>query len=778
MTQRQRLATISLQRLHIVLRGVVQGVGFRPFVYRLATELRLSGWVMNSAAGVELEVEGARSQLDRFVQRLPQELPTHATIHQMETSAIAPIGDTTFEIRASLHGKKRAIILPDLATCPECLREVLDPDNRRYRYPFTTCTHCGPRFSIVQTLPYDRPSTTMQGFRMCAQCQLEYDNPLDRRFHAQPNACPVCGPHLEGWSAHGAVLATHEAALQLAAKAIRQGNIVAVKGLGGFHLMADSRNGTAVQRLRQVKQRKAKPFALMYPSLNQIRAHCCVSAQEELLLRSPMAPIVLLQRRPHTADGPHEAVAPDNPNLGVMLPYTPLHHLLLEELGFPVVATSGNRADEPICTHEHEALERLGNLADLFLVHNRPIAHPIDDSIVRVMVGRVSVLRRARGYAPLPIPIPAATHHQPESQILAVGAHLKSAIAFSLKDRVFVSQHIGDLDTRPAVEALQHAIASFESLYELRPTAIACDAHPDYQSTRVAQALGQQLSIPVIPVQHHHAHILAAMAEHQLTGSVLGIAWDGSGYGLDGSIWGSEILHIRDLSVQRVAHLRPFPLLGGNAAIKEPRRSAIGLLYEVFGNDVFDRQDLAPIHACSIQELRIFRSMLNQGLNTPATSSMGRLFDAIASLTGLLQYTQFEGQAAMAIESAIAQPNSDTAYTFAMQSGPGAIDIMDWKPMVTQILEDMVLHIPISQIATKFHNTLVHLIVHMAQQIGEHRVVLSGGCFQNKYLLERTIQSLTAHGMEVHWPQTIPSNDGGIALGQIMAVLRMQPGGA
>jgi hydrogenase maturation protein HypF len=782
-------STISQQRLRIILRGVVQGVGFRPFIYRLATELDLVGWVNNSAQGVVIEVEGERSQLDIFLQRIEQDKPSRSLIQQLEPSILDPIGYSTFEIRASVDGEKTTLVLPDLATCSDCLQDILDPTNRRYRYPFTNCTHCGPRFSIIDALPYDRPHTTMRHFAMCKQCQSEYENPLNRRFHAQPNACPQCGPDLELWDQQGHVLASHDQALQMTAAAIRQGQTVAIKGLGGFHLIVDARNEAAVQRLRQTKHRQAKPFALMYPSLELVKAHCKVSDLEAQVLQSLEAPIVLLNQskiqNPNSKIAP--SVAPNNPYLGIMLPYTPLHHLLMDDLEFPVVATSGNLSDEPICTDEHEVIQRLGQIADVFLVHNRPIARPIDDSVVRLISGQITILRRARGYAPLPISVPQKSKIQnSKSKILAIGAHLKNAIAFSIDRQVFISQHIGDLETVLAVEAFQRAIASFQTLYDLQPTAIASDVHPDYHSTQFAHQLADQLNVPVIPVQHHYAHVLSCMAEHQLEGFALGIAWDGTGYGLDGTIWGGEFLRVTDTSFQRAAHLRPFCLPGGEKAMKEPRRSAIGLLYELLGNDVFENggayghTPLPPMQAFSSQELSVLKTMLNKHLNAPVTSSAGRLFDAIASIIGLRQHNHFEGHAAMELEFAIDAVQTDDYYPFEiLNAGSAATSaplIVDWTVMLHSILLDINARVSISKLSAMFHNTLVEMMVAVAQQIGEQRVILTGGCFQNKYLIERAIQRLRAEGFHPYWHQQIPSNDGGIAVGQIMAVSQQLAG--
>ena len=885
-------------RLKITVRGAVQGVGFRPFIYRLATGAGLAGWVNNSPQGVFIEVEGHRPALEAFLLRLEAERPPRSSIQSLEASWLDPVGYTSFTIRASEAGGARtALVLPDIATCPDCLAEILDPHNRRHGYPFTNCTNCGPRFSIIESLPYDRANTSMKRFIMCPQCQAEYEDPLDRRFHAQPNACPACGPQLELWDRNGKVLsapakgarpsgcsnvgsprrqqqvpgsadnpmlvqpegcapfppderrspAGSREALLAAADAIRQGQIVAVKGLGGFHLMVAAHNDQAVRRLRELKRREEKPFALVFPSLAAIQAACEVSALEERLLRSPEAPIVLL-RRIHVPRATHHALAlspslvPGNPNLGVMLPYTPLHHLLLTALSFPVVATSGNLSDEPICTDEHEALERLGGIADLFLVHNRPIVRHVDDSIVRVMMGRELVLRRARGYAPLPIHLRSAICHLPSASVdsvLAVGAHLKNAVALSVGPQVFISQHIGDLETDHSFEAFRRVIADFQSLYESSPAIIVADAHPDYLSTKFAldlvsrssrrkealiptknqhevtehapchspltssggegpgeevvlsyrssppheaQSSTSQPSTPApqfITVQHHIAHVLSCMAENDLEPPVLGVSWDGTGYGLDGTVWGGEFFLITETACERVAHLRQFPLPGGDAAVKEPRRTALGLLYEMFGEAAFAMTGLASLQAFSAVELGPLKTMLARRLNSPRTSSIGRLFDVAASLADLRQQVRFEGQAAMELEFALegTEPTND-AYELPICSDHAprtthhAPLLLDWAPMIEALLSDLNRRLPIPLISARFHNALAEAIVAVAKRVGQSRVVLSGGCFQNRYLTERAVQRLQQEGFRPYWHQRIPPNDGGIALGQVVAALR------
>ncbi len=751
-------------RLRLRLRGAVQGVGFRPFVYRLATELRLSGWVMNSPQGVLIEVEGDKQRLDGFLLRVERERPPRASIQSLESSFLDATGLTGFSIRDSDgSGATTAVVLPDIATCPDCLCEVFDPADRRYLYPFTNCTNCGPRFTIITALPYDRPNTTMARFSMCDPCRREYEDPENRRFHAQPNACPSCGPHLELWDGAGKVLSTHHEALLKAAGLIRSGRILALKGLGGFHLLVDARNHAAVLRLRERKHREEKPLALMMPSFESAKAYCQVSDLEARLLSSPECPIVLLERRSDPSLEPiAPEVAPRNPFLGVMLPYTPLHHILLRELDFPVVATSGNLSDEPICTDELEALERLGGVADCFLVHDRPIARHVDDSVARILLGRELILRRARGYAPLPIHLA-----QPLPPLLAVGAHLKNAVAASVGPEVFVSQHIGDLETTQAFDAFRSVIAGLATLYDLHSTAVAADAHPDYLSTSFALRAG----LPVIRVQHHYAHVLSCMAENGLEGPCLGVAWDGTGYGLDGTVWGGEFLRPAAATFQRVAHLRTFRLPGGEQAIKEPRRAAIGLLYELFGDALFTGEEFAPVRAFSPRERRVLQGILARQINAPRTSAAGRLFDAVAAILGLHLGPQFEGQAAMELEWARAGFETDEAYPVRISAEPSTL-VLDWEPLVWEVLADARSNMPVARIAARFHNALVEGILAVAEQVGEERVVLTGGCFQNRYLTERAVARLRAEGFRPYWHQRIPPNDGGIALGQIVAASR------
>jgi len=877
-------------RLQLTIQGTVQGVGFRPFIYRLATELNLTGWVNNSVQGVLIEVEGLRQNLEQFQYRILKEKPPQSEIQSLDSVWLPILGYSQFEIHLSEstnHPQKIAIILPDLSTCSDCLQDIFDPENRRYQYPFTNCTNCGPRYSIIRDLPYDRNHTTMATFIMCSDCQNEYNHPLNRRFHAQPNACPVCGPQLELWDKNGKVIASLNQALKQAADIIRSGQILALKGLGGFHLIVDARNETAVQNLRQRKRRPAKPLAVMYPNLEQVKQDCLVSELEEKLLSSPAAPIVLLRRifnqlksdPPHppllrggeekppftigktetnpqtfppltkgglggvispenppltnkyiknsqknqtfptlTKGGLGGVISPENPYLGVMLPYTPLHHLLLAQLNFPIVATSGNFANEPICIDEAEVVTRLNTIADFFLVHNRPIVRPIDDSIVRIIANQEMVLRRARGYAPLPIslPDPIGANRFPFYQtnlslsqsgdlsiekpikILALGGHLKSTIAIAFNQKAFLSQHIGDLENPPALAAFQEVINSLSNIYDFEPNIIVCDTHPDYYSTQFAEKLSQQnqqqpetlTTIPIVKVQHHIAHVFAVIAEHNLPPPLLGIAWDGTGYGLDGTIWGGEFFQVTETIIQRIASFRRFPLPGGDKAVSEPRRIALGLLYELWGNDLFNSgMNLEFMESFKPQELKIMQTMLNRKLNTPLTSSVGRLFDGVAGLLGICQKVGFEGEAAMALEFAIDDLEIDEYYPFEWFDPPQHLlergENMDnmsyncryylnWELIIKGILADKINRKPMNLIAAKFHNSLVEAVVEIGKKLGEKTITLSGGCFQNKYLIERTISRLCQEGFQVYWSQKNPPNDGGLALGQAAFLINHQ----
>lgn len=745
--------------LRLLVRGAVQGVGFRPFVFREAVHQRLRGWVRNTAAGVEIVVHGPSDLVTAFPDTIRRLAPNPARVDGIETETFAfDTAPADFRIlESSSDGEKRASIVPDLATCPACLAELRDPGNRRFRYPFTNCTACGPRYSIMHRLPYDRARTTMHGFRQCPECRQEFDDPSDRRFHAQPNACPVCGPQLVLWDRQGRPIAGKHDAILEAVHCLRNGGIVAVKGIGGFHLFADATRDDSVRLLRERKHREEKPFAVMVPSLDAAAKLADIAPAEAEWLASPAAPIVLLRRHPDAALSAH--VAPGNPCLGLFLPYTPLHHLLMDEWRGPLIATSGNVSDEPICTDEYEALERLDGIADFFLVHNRPIAHPVDDSVLRIVRGQPLLIRRARGFAPLELRVPFLDLRD---TVLATGAHMKATFAIARGDRIVLSPHIGDLETVPAWQAYERNLETLQELYEVKPERAACDLHPDYASTRHAHRHFRD----VTTVQHHHAHILAVMAEHGIDEPVIGLAWDGTGYGTDGTIWGGEGLCVDRDGFTRAAFLRPFPLPGGDAAAREPRRSAFGLLHEMRAARGEARPH--PDHPFTATEEAVLARAIERGLNTVRTSSMGRLFDAVASLLGLGQVSAHEGQAAMLVQAEAERCDHSVApYPARLVPGPAAQ--LDWEPLIDGLMSDYAAGVAVPVIARRFHHTLAEWAALIAARHPGLPVVLSGGCFQNALLLALVIDRLEADGRRVKWPRQLPPNDGAIAVGQVVA---------
>ncbi|MEC4750332.1 carbamoyltransferase HypF [Methylomicrobium sp. Wu6] len=734
--------------------GYVQGVGMRPFIARLAGLCRQNGWVANTAEGLTIAIEGEPDLQQQLLESLRSQLPPLASIVSITVDKQPPANYRDFQIKAStVEGGKSAYVLPDIAACAECINDIFNPDSRFYRYPFTSCTDCGPRYSIMQSLPYDRERSAMAGFALCADCARDYRSADNRRFHAQTLACPNCGPVLSLLDPAGRHLPAHDEALHAGIDYLREGKIIAIKGIGGFQLWVDAANQAAIERLRFRKHRPQKPFALMVADLAVARELCAINDLEQQALASTAAPIVLLKRREGAPVA--DAAAPGTDLLGVMLAYAPLHHLLLREFGAPVVATSGNREDEPICIDNDQALGRLSGIADVFLTHDRPILRPLDDSIVRMIGDKMTVLRRARGYAPLPVMLKSAL---PDA--LAVGGHLKNTIAICHDRQMILSPHIGDLDCEASQRQCEATLADLQQFYRIKPERVMRDLHDAYGSSQFAE---RQLQPAVIgKVQHHYAHILACMAEHGLEPPLLGVAWDGNGLGDDRTLWGGEFLRIHNHGFVRFAHFRPFSLPGGGKAIQEPRRSALGLLHEIYRERVFDL-NLLPF---SESELQFMRPALAKQINCPRTTSAGRLFDAVASLLGLCQVSQYEGQAAMALESYAARSEYDGSYPFRIIAGEPLV--IDWQDTVEHLLAYIPEH-NAELIAKKFHNTLAEMILAVARRAGEQTIVLSGGCFQNACLVEKAESKLTNAGFQVFRHQKIPPNDGGLALGQLYA---------
>jgi hydrogenase maturation protein HypF len=750
-----------LIRREIEVQGIVQGVGFRPFVYRLAGDCGLAGLVANTSAGVSIEVEGLPEAVASFLRRLPAEAPPLAQITRFSVRELAACEARGFEIHPSRSNEPaRALVSPDIATCPDCLRELFDPRDRRYLYPFINCTNCGPRFTIIQDIPYDRPRTSMAPFSMCSACQREYDAPRDRRFHAQPNACWNCGPSLQLWTSRGDPIATPDP-LAEAVRHLAAGAIVAVKGLGGFHLAVDAANEEAVARLRRLKRRVEKPFAVMVASAEIARVFCECGADSFALLESPRRPIVLLpKRRPHPIA---EAVAPGHRDLGIFVAYTPLHHLLFAAGSFSaLVMTSGNLSEEPIAIANLEAVQRLGGLADFFLVHDREILRRCDDSVVRITSGRLRQLRRSRGYVPVPIFL-----NQELPPVLAVGGELKNTVCLAQGRQAFLSQHIGDLENPEAFRFFEEAAEHLERVLEITPQIVACDLHPDYFSTRWAL---RKKPLECIPVQHHHAHIAACMAENQLDGRVLGIALDGAGYGTDGHIWGGELLAAGYESFERLAHLDEVRMPGGAAAIHEPWRMAVSYLAAHFGRAFLDFP-IPFVRALDRRQTNVLLRMIERGVNSPLTSSCGRLFDAVAALAGLRHRVNYEAQAAIELEMALGQGECEPAYPFTILQ-QGTPWVIGTRGLFEAIVKDLQDGVSIAIISRRFHNGLVEAFVRAVllarQRTGLDRVCLSGGSLQNTVLLERFEARLAGHGLRVFSHSQVPSNDGGLSLGQAL----------
>ena len=752
------------RRLHVHINGIVQGVGFRPYVYKLAQELNLCGFVINSSNGVEIEIQGDAAAIRSFLKRLPCEAPPLADIISIENRSVPAVDCSNFQIRKSLNtSDAQTLISPDISVCDDCLRELFDPSDRRYLYPFINCTNCGPRFTIINNIPYDRPYTSMASFRMCPECQREYDDPADRRFHAQPNACPQCGPQIwyEDTQETNHLEEGHKSIERLA-EDLLQGKIAAIKGLGGFHLAVDAFNDEAVQRLRDRKNREEKPLAIMLNNMVSIKKLCKVNEKEEQLLSSPQRPIVLLEKRGQ--EGVSARVAPGNRRLGVMLPYTPLHYIIFRELEkrlpgkiAALVMTSANLSEEPIAISNEEARRRLSNIADRFLMHNREILVRGDDSVLILPDKDPLFLRRSRGYVPRPVFL-----KEEGPSVLAVGGELKNTVCLTKGNRAFLSQHIGDLENLRANDFFEEAVAHLRRILEIHPRAIACDMHPAYFSTQWAE---NQKELPLFRVQHHHAHLASVLAERHIDEPVIGIILDGSGYGYDKTIWGGEILIADFTQMQRYAWLQPLPLPGGETAIKQPWRTAVSYLHAAFGND------LPGLPFFKNKPVESILQMLDKGINSPLTSSCGRLFDAVAAMSGGRTEIRYEAQAAIELTQAVtALP--DAIYDFEISAGQILL-----TPLIRSLVKDLILKKSFSYIAGKFHQTLISLFRKIALQARKDttisKVVLSGGVLQNEILINGLTRALERQNFSVFNQRLVPPNDGGIALGQAAVALRL-----
>ncbi|MGC8970782.1 MAG: carbamoyltransferase HypF [bacterium] len=741
------MKTLISKRIRIF--GVVQGVGFRPFIYRLAKEHNLKGWVLNTSSSVEIEIEGEDSDVERFISNIRKKAPPIARIENIEIEDSILNNYKDFFIKESKEDIGYQLISSDIAVCQDCLEELFDPKDRRYRYPFINCTNCGPRFTIIKDIPYDRKNTTMEKFKMCKDCEREYNDPLDRRFHAQPNACPICGPKLwiEGLESEDPIKET--------ARLLKEGFIIAIKGLGGFHLACDATNDKVVSLLRERKRRGNKPFALMMKDLDTIKKYCYITPKEEELLKSPQAPIVLLRIK--DLGNISKNVAPNNNYLGIMLPYTPLHHILFKEIDRPLVMTSGNLSEEPICQDNEEALNRLKGISDYFLLNDRDIYSRYDDSVASVFEEKPYLIRRARGYAPSPVKIPFKM-----KQVLACGGELKNTFCLTKDNYAFISQHIGDLENIETLEHFTSTIDLYKRLFRIEPEIVVCDMHPEYLSTKYA--LQFEGTIPLIRVQHHHAHIVSCMGENNVTKPVIGIAFDGSGYGLDGNVWGGEILVVDYDGFIRKAHLEYLPLPGGELAIRRPYRLAIGYLFKLFG----DIPNLPFLKGISETEIRAIKEQIDKGINTPLTSSMGRLFDVISSLLNICKETSYEGQPAIELEMVSKDIEVDDHYSFEVKEENNTY-IIKLKNLLEEIINDIDM-VPMSLISAKFHNTISKIVLDIALAIREETkidtVVLSGGCFQNRRLLRKTINYLREKKFKIYTHHQVPCNDGGLSLGQ------------
>ncbi|NPA52733.1 MAG: carbamoyltransferase HypF [Aquificae bacterium] len=742
-----------IKHLKLHLTGAVQGVGFRPFVYNLAKRLDLKGYVINDTHGVIIEIQGEEKNINQFLIALQTEKPPLAHIFSQEIEELPITEFQDFEIKKSkVVGKKEVFILPDISTCDECIKELTDPKNRRYRYPFINCTNCGPRFTIIEKLPYDRPNTTMKKFKMCPDCQKEYKNPKDRRFHAQPNACPVCGPHISLYTSDKKLLTEKEEALQKTIELLKKDKILAVKGIGGFHLVCDATSDKAINTLRERKKRGEKPFAVMFKNINQIKKYANITDFEEAVILSPERPIVIVKKKPNTDLS--KGVAPHLDRIGVFLPYSPLHYLLLNGYGKPLVMTSANLSDEPMVKDNEEAFKNLSIFTDYILTHNRDIKIRADDSVIQIIDKKISFVRRSRGYAPLPIKLPFKLN----KRVLAVGGHQKNSIAIAFEDKAFLSQHIGDLETLNACNNFEEVIYSFLELYEFEPEIVVSDLHPRYYSTKWAKTFSKEKSIPLVQLQHHYTHALSLMAENQIKKEkVFSVCWDGTGYGTDGNLWGGEFLLADYKDFERAFYFDYFHLLGGEKAVKEPRRVALSILFDIFGQDI---PDVPTKEAFEKSQIELLYKAYKKGLNAPLSSSVGRLFDGVASILGLRQFLSYEGQSGMIIEG-LYDWTVKEYYPFKIKN-----KVIIWQPIFIALLEDK------SDIKTKiskFINTLAQIVISAyKQKTNGEKLGLSGGVFQNRVLTEKVIQLAEKEKIQVLVHKKVPPNDGGLSLGQVI----------
>lgn len=745
---------MKIARKKINIQGIVQGVGFRPFIFNLADSHQLSGFVSNNPQGVIIEIEGNSYKINQFVNDIKLKAPPIAVITDINSQQIAPTGVTGFSITKSTHNEKiSTLISPDVAVCDDCLHELFDPNDRRYHYPFINCTNCGPRYTIINNIPYDRPYTSMKNFKMCADCQAEYDDPTNRRFHAQPNACPKCGPQVKLFDSKQK-LQNVDNVITTTREKLKDGKITAIKGLGGFHLAVDATNNDMVQRLRKLKGRDEKPFAIMVRNLAIARQLCQISKDEEKSLKSIVAPILLLKKMPDCQIA--ESVAPGNEYLGMMLPYTPLHHVLFEKLDIPLVMTSANYSEEPICIDNDEAFERLKSIVDYFLIHNRDIYLRSDDSVAIHLANKLRYLRRSRGIVPQPIFVKSAG-----SPVLAVGGELKNTVCLLKDDKAIVSQHIGDLENIEAYNFFKMTIEHLQRIFDVKPELIIHDMHPQYFSTQWAK---ERPDIQTIAVQHHHVHLAACMAENQLTEPVIGIIMDGTGYGTDGTIWGGEILIGDYTNFDRFAHFEPMPLPGGDTAIKSPWRTAVSYLHKTFDSSM---PNLPFIGNHNIEPII---EMVDKNINSPLTSSCGRLFDAVAAMSGGRQTIRYEAQAAIELMQAFETTNV-RPFSFEIEQKENHREIL-LQPIVRSLVRSIQNNESFSKISSRFHTTLIQIYLEVAKdaraETGIDQIVLSGGVFQNMILFEHTILALKKENFKVYTHSQVPTNDGGISLGQAM----------